>query len=126
MQPEQAHISSMLGVLACQVRKLTNLRRVELAQLLIDEARRLDTEGRTHFHFQAPLQSLDLERRVARFGAAEGGATEACPCGLLALAALAIARPVLAMLPAIAARACVWWMLMTSPCCWLMAYMDMS
>ena len=67
---------------------LTFLRRVELAQLLIDEARRLDTEGRTRFHFQAPLQSLDLERRVARFGAAEGGATEACPCVLL-LAALA-------------------------------------
>ena len=63
---------------------LTFLRRVELAQLLIDEARRLDTEGRTRFHFQAPLQSLDLECRVARFGAAEGGATEACFCVLLA------------------------------------------
>lgn len=57
---------------------------MELAQLLIDEARRLDTEGRTRFHFQAPLQSLDLERRIARFGAAEGSATEACPCALLA------------------------------------------
>ena len=71
------------------MRKLSflRLRRVELAQLLIDEARRLDAEGRTRFHFQAPLQSLDLERRVARFGAAEGGATEARPCALLAAVA---------------------------------------
>ena len=70
------------------VRRQNALRRVELAQLLIDEARRLDIEGRTRFHFQAPLESLDLERRVARFGAAEGAATEVCPCVLL-LAALA-------------------------------------
>jgi len=49
---------------------------VELAQLLIDEARRLDTGGRTQFHFQAPLQSINLDRRVATFGSAEGGVTE--------------------------------------------------
>jgi hypothetical protein len=49
---------------------------VELAQLLIDEARRLDTGGRTQFHFQAPLQSIDLDRHVATFGSAEGGVTE--------------------------------------------------
>ncbi len=49
---------------------------MELAQLLIDEARRLDTGGRTQFHFQAPLQSIDLDRRVATFGSAKGGVTE--------------------------------------------------
>ncbi|KAK9819578.1 hypothetical protein WJX81_004976 [Elliptochloris bilobata] len=54
----------------------TSFERVELAQLLIDEARRLDANGRTCFHFKAPLVLVDFERRIARFGSAEGGTTE--------------------------------------------------
>ena len=89
--------------LACSV-TLTLVRRVELAQLLIDEARRMDTDGRTRFHFQAPLESMDFERRVARFGTADGGATEARPPRCMH--AIHLACQAGTLLPVEAARYC--------------------
>ena len=53
--------------------------RIELAQLLIDEARRLDVDGRIQFHFKSPLMSVDIDRRIAKFGPSGGNFSEACP-----------------------------------------------